>query len=447
MTSKNNKRGVEIESVCKGSIAEKVGLHCKDRIISINGHEIRDEIDLIFYGSEPFLEVLIKRKDEFIKINIKNEKQSDLGIILKPFKIKTCKNRCIFCFVTQLPKGLRRSLYIKDEDYRMSFLYGSYITLTNISENDKRRIVQQRLSPLYISVHSTNKEIRNTLLGNPDAPDIMKDIKFFASHKIRMHAQIVLCPGYNDDKELKKTIEDLYKFYPYISSIAVVPVGVTAYRKEKIKTVGRDDAIKAIEIIQKFQTRFKRKHGDGIVYAADELYIKAEQSFPPLSDYGDLPQVENGVGMIPLFMHRAKRLKIPTLFNSRRFVTFTGISFYPYLMKFAERLNSNGINIEVIPIQNTFFGPTVTVTGLLTGRDIISALTGVLKEDDILLIPNVTLREADEMFLDDVSVQDIKDIFGVESIVIEPTPQGLLNAVLKISDQLVLQCNSAAVKI
>jgi putative radical SAM enzyme (TIGR03279 family) len=433
----NNKKGVEIESVIKGSIAERSGLLCNDKIISINGHEVKDEIDLIFYGSEPFIELLIKRKDELMNIHIKNDEQSNLGIILKPFRIKTCRNRCIFCFVTQLPKGLRKTLYIKDEDYRMSFLYGNYITLTNLSENDKKRIVEQRLSPLYISVHSTDKDIRNRLIGNPSAPDIKKEIKFFASHRIRMHVQVVLCPGYNDDKELERTIRDLYKFYPYVASIAIVPVGITAHRRESIKTVDKNDAIKAIEIIQKFQARFKRRHGDNIVYAADELYIKAEKAFPPISDYGDLPQIENGIGMIPLFMHRAKRLKIPALpQNGKRFVTFTGISFYPYLTRFTERLNKNGINIEVIPIENTFFGSTITVTGLLTGRDIISSLSGILKDDDIFLIPDVTLREANDMFLDDVSVQDINDIFGVESMVIEPTPEGLLSAILKVSGTL-----------
>lgn len=427
----NNKKGVEIESIEKGSIAEKAGLFPKDRLISINGHGISDEIDLFFYGSEGNLEVIIKRKEEFKKIDIFSD-GTDLGIRLKPFRIKSCKNKCIFCFVSQLPKGLRRSLYLKDEDYRMSFLYGNYITLTNLSESDKKRIVEQRLSPLYISVHSTNKDIRNRLLGNPSAPDILKEIKFLASHKIKMHTQIVLCPGFNDGEELEKTIRELYRFYPYVSSVAVVPVGITAFRKEKIKHIGKDEAVRTLEIIQKYQMRFRRKHGDAFVYAADEFFIKAEMPFPSIDIYGEFPQIENGVGMVPLFMHRARRLKIPEVsINGIRFVTFTGLSFYSYLFRFIERLRKNSINIEIIPVENTFFGPTITVTGLLTGRDIIKSLTGLIKSGDILLIPDIVLREFEDVFLDDLTVQDINDFFGIKSIVIESTPEGLLKAILK----------------
>lgn len=425
------KKGVEIEFVEKGSIAERAGLYPKDRLISINGHEIRDEIDLFFYGSESNLEVVIKRNEELRRINIVSN-GTNLGIKLKPFRIKSCRNKCIFCFVSQLPKGLRRSLYLKDEDYRMSFLYGNYITITNLSESDKKRIVEQRLSPLYISVHSTNRDIRNRLLGNPSASDVLKEIKFFASHRIKMHAQIVLCPGFNDGKELENTIKDLYRFYPYVSSIAVVPVGITAFRKEKIKEVSREDALKTLDIVHKFQMRYRRKHGDAFVYAADEFYIKVEMPFPSIDIYGDFPQIENGVGMVPLFMHRAKRLKIPNMaWEGHRFVTFTGLSFYPYLFKFIERLKKNGINIEVIPVENTFFGSTITVTGLLTGRDIIRVLTGIIKSGDILLIPDIVLREFDDVFLDDLTVQDINDFFGIHSIVIDPTPEGLLKAIMK----------------
>jgi putative radical SAM enzyme (TIGR03279 family) len=430
----NNRKGVEIESIEKGSIAEKAGLIPKDRLISINGHEIRDEIDLFFYGSEPKLEVVVKRKEEIKKVDIVSN-GSNLGIILKPFRIRSCRNKCIFCFVSQLPKGLRRSLYLKDEDYRMSFLYGNYITLTNLSETDKKRIIEQRLSPLYISVHSTNKNVRNRLLGNQSASDILKDIKFFASHKIKMHTQIVLCPGINDGKELEKTIRELYRFYPYVSSIAVVPVGITAFNKEKIKQVDKDDALRTLEIVQKFQMRFKRKHGDAFVHAADEFFIKAEMPFPSIDIYGEFPQIENGVGMVPLFLHRARRLRIPEVSSDgRRFIAFTGLSFYPYISKFIERLKKNGINIEIIPVENNFFGSSITVTGLLTGRDVIKTLTGFIKNNDILLIPDVVLREFDNVFLDDVTVQDINDFFGINSIVIEPTPDGLLKAILKEVD-------------
>lgn len=427
-----NSSGVEIEEIQKGSLAKKAGLRAGDRLVAINGYKIRDEIDLLFYGNEPKVNLLIQRNKEKMTVAIQMDEAgcSGLGIVLKPFKIKICRNNCIFCFVAQLPRGLRKPLYIKDEDYRMSFLYGNYITMTNLSDADKKRIVEQRLSPLYISVHSTNTEIRNKLIGNPYASDIMKEIKFLASHKIRMHTQIVLCPGYNDGKDLEKTITDLYKYYPYVASMAVVPVGITAHRKKALRSVEKDDAVKAIGTIQKLQTRFKRKHGDNIVYAADELYIKAEMQFPPLEHYGELPQIENGVGMVSLFLHQAKRIKVPHISKKKMFITFTGISFYSYLSGFIDRLIKAGIGIEAIPVENTFFGQSVTVTGLLTGRDVIKSLSGIVKKDDVLLIPDVVMREGDEVFLDDVSKQDIEDVLGVKAIVIESTPRGLVDAIM-----------------
>lgn len=436
-----NNCGIEIEEIQKGSIAEKSGLRTGDRLVAINGHAVRDDIDLMFYGNEPRLKLLIKRdgKRQLIDVDISSlqpsalSPQPSLGIVLKPFKVKTCRNNCIFCFVAQLPRGLRRPLYVKDEDYRMSFLYGNYITMTNLSDADKKRIVEQRLSPLYISVHSTNTEIRNKLIGNPNAADILKEIKFLASNKIRMHTQTVLCPNYNDGKNLEKTITDLYKFYPYVSSIAVVPVGITAHRKKVIKPVEKDDAVNAIDTVQKLQSRFKRKHGDNIVYAADELYIKAGMPFPPLEHYGELPQIENGVGMVPLFLNQSRKIKAPRISKERMFVTFTGVSFYPYLSKFIDKLIREGIGIEAMPVENAFFGKGVTVTGLLTGRDVIKSLSGIVKKDDVLLIPDVVMREGDEVFLDDVSRQDIEDVLGVKAVVIESTPRGLVDAISELS--------------
>ncbi len=425
--------GVEIEQISKGSIAERAGLRPHDYLVSINGHEVRDAIDLMFYGAEPDLKLQVKRGKEKITASIDagNVSAPGLGIVLKPFKIKTCRNNCIFCFVLQLPRGLRRPLYVKDEDYRMSFLYGNYITMTNLSDADKKRIVKQRLGPLYISVHSTNSEIRNKMIGNEGAADILKEIKFLASNKIRMHAQIVLCPGYNDGKNLEKTITDLYRYYPYVMSVAVVPVGLTAHRKKAIRPVEKEDAVKAVETIHKFQSRFKRKHGDNIVYAADELYIKAEMPFPPLQQYGDLPQMENGVGMVPSFLHQSKKVKIPEAAKKNRFITFTGISFYPHLSKFIDRLVKSGIDIEVAAVENTFFGKSVTVTGLLTGRDVMKTLSGVAGKDGILLIPDVVMRDGDEVFLDDVSRQDVEDILGVKTVIIESTPKGIVEAIAK----------------
>lgn len=428
-----NSSGVEIEEVFKGGLAATAGLLPGDRIISVNGEKIGDDIDLMFHCNDTELNLLVERSGKVMTFEAEagGEAASGLGMVLKPFRIKTCRNKCVFCFVSQLPKGLRRTLYVKDEDYRMSFLYGNYITLTNLSASDKKRIVEQKLSPLYISVHSTDPEVRKEMLGNRGAADIMQELRFFAENRIRMHTQIVLCPGYNDGKNLVSTIRDLYRFHPYIMSIAVVPVGLTEHRKRPMKAFDGEDALKALEMIGKFQGRFKRKHGEHLVFGADELYIKAGAQFPPLEQYDDLPQIENGVGMIPLFNRQAGKVKIPHApeGGGKRYFTFTGVSFYPYLAKFIERFVRAGYNIKALPVENDFFGKSVTVTGLLTGKDVIRTLSGVVRKVDVVLIPDVVMREGDEIFLDDVSRRDLEKSLGVKAVIIPADPKGLVDAV------------------
>ena len=423
----NNK--LEIEAVDTGSPAAKAGLKGGDVLLSINSCPLHDVIDFMFNKGTDELEIEFMRNAAVNKTFITLEDDSDLGITVKPFKVKTCRNNCIFCFVKQLPKGLRKSLYIKDEDYRLSFLYGNYMTLSNISNEDRKRILEQRLSPLYISVHSTNRALRNKMLGNPKAQDIMKELKFFSSNKIRMHIQIVLCPGFNDGKELQNTIRDIYKFYPYVSSIAVVPVGLTRHRKLQLQPVTKNVALESIKIVESFQKRFRKKHGESIVYCADEMYIKAEKSFPPLKEYGNLSQIENGVGMVPLFINQAKKARIPkTISGKKNFITFTGISFFPYLTKFINRFSENeNFNITLVPIKNEFFGESVTVTGLLTGRDIIKALHDNADAYDILIVPEVVLKEGDNVFLDNVSLKEIEDATGLKTVVTDGTPQGFID--------------------
>jgi len=429
-----NKCGIEIDTIAKGSLSEAAGLLPGDLLLSVNGNRLNDSIDFMFHRNEPELNLAVMRRGKKIPVKVTQNEAETLGIMVKPFRMKRCTNNCIFCFVAQLPKGLRKSLYIKDEDYRMSFLYGNYITLTNLSAQDKKRIAEQRLSPLYISIHSTNKAVRNMMLGNQRACDVLKELKFFKENKIRMHVQIVLCPGCNDDRELQKTIRDLYGFYPYVSSIAVVPVGLTMHRKQMLKPIVKEDAIKAIEIIDSFQKRFKKKHGVSVVYGADELYIKGGVNFPALSEYGELPQIENGVGLVPLFISQAKKVSNQSMTHGlsalssqkKKFITFTGMSFYPYLKKFTDRLEKEGISIDVMPVENSFFGKSVTVTGLLTGRDIIKALSDKTDGCDCLLIPDIVLREGEGMLLDDTTKEDIENALGIKAMVIESTPEGLI---------------------
>lgn len=432
-----NSSGVTVEDVASGSFSDKAGFKKDDRIISLNGNRIRDVIDLMVHYNEQSSHFLISRGKKNITLTIQpqSEKLGSLGMSFKPFKIMTCQNNCIFCFVLQLPKGLRSSLYLKDEDYRMSFLYGNYITCTNLSEEDKKRIIAQRLSPLYISVHCTDANVRNKMLGNPVAGDILKDISFFAKNKIQMHTQIVLCPGFNDGVLLTKTISDLLRFYPHVSSIAVVPVGLTSHRKKKIKSVEKNDARNAVEIISKFHGRLRKKYGESVVYGSDELYIKSEIPFPPFEFYDDFPQIENGVGMVPTFLRQTKKigLKNWAIDSKSRFITFTGTSFYPYLSSFSGMLRKSGININVIEIENSFFGNSVTVTGLLTGRDIIKSLSYIIEKNDILLVPDIVVKEGENVLLDDVYVHDIEEALGVKTFLIESTAEGLLNAIKKIS--------------
>lgn len=419
------------------SPANRAGLLSGDAIISINDNTVNDEIDVTFYSQTDILNLIIKRKGKILEKIIEKEEFEQLGFTLKPFKIRQCKNRCLFCFVTQLPKGLRKTLYIKDEDLRLSFQYGSYLTLSNLTEEDKKRIVTQRLSPLYISVHSTNDDIRRLLLRNNNAAPIIKEIQFLVKNKIRLHTQIVLCPQYNDDDDLEKTINDLYKFYPYVNTIAVIPVGLTSLGNKKIRAVTKQDALDTLSIIEKAQKKFSKKHGDFIVYGADELYIKAETDFPHIRDYGELHQIENGVGLVPQFIEKARRFRRQLPQSNKNIVTITGLSFYPYLNKFTNRLKEKyKINITVIPIENLFFGASITVTGLLSGRDILRTLMGRIHKDDVLLIPDITLRNGKDIFLDDISFDFIGETLNVKTIKVSSNFEGLIQALTNLNANL-----------
>jgi len=425
-------RGVRIECIKPQSSAQRAGLKEGDIILSINRHSIKDILDLMYYSDENVLKVTVLRENK--KHNYIIEKYYEpLGIEVEPFRIKRCRNKCLFCFVEQLPKGLRKSLYVKDEDYRASFLYGNYITLTNLKNEDYNRIKKLFLSPLYISVHATDTEVRNQLLGNYEAPPILIELKKLAKNKIRMHTQIVLCPGINDGDVLEKTILDLYKFYPYVSSIAVVPVGLTKYHKNNLKPVTKSKAEEVINLVEAFQKRFKKKHGIAIVYLADEFYIKAQKNFPQSSIYDDFPQIENGVGMVPLFIKEAKKINIPQFKIKKRLVAFTGESFFPYLKQFIEKLQKKDIPIDLIPIKNNLFGESVTVTGLLAGEDIIKGLASNVEKDDIVLIPDVIMKDTDNRFLDDLTPSDIEKILQVKTVKIGTQPSDLLEFISTIT--------------
>jgi putative radical SAM enzyme (TIGR03279 family) len=418
-----------ISNITEGTTAHNIGLEKGDILLSINGNPVRDVIDYMYYFRDDIINLKIQRSQKTHTFKLKKKERSPFGIELKPFRTRTCRNKCIFCFVDQLPRGMRKSLYLKDDDYRMSFLFGNYITLTNISAKEKKRIFAQNLSPLYVSVHTTNNDLRRKMLGNPRATNILKEILELTANKIRLHVQIVVCPELNDGEELSRTIKDLQKYYPYIASIAVVPVGLTKYKKINTRPVEKDDAIKIIETVKKLRQRFKKRHGDPVVHLADELYLKAECPLPPIKEYGDLPQIENGVGLIPVFLHCSKKVKLPKKIEPLKLAVFTGTSFMPYLEEFAGKLNSiEGLSLDVFKVENRFFGPSVTVAGLLTGKDILKTIVGKTKAD-CLLVPNIALRDGSDMFLDNVTLKDMEESLGMKVKVIESTPEGILKEI------------------
>jgi putative radical SAM enzyme (TIGR03279 family) len=408
---------LEIMNVLPGSTAAQLGLQAGDSIVSINGEEIHDAIDFQFFAADERLCLVVQKRDGRTKrLTVGKEPDDNLGLDLSPLRIKRCRNKCIFCFVDQMPAGCRKSLYIKDDDFRASFLYGNYITLGALSESDWTRIFRQRLSPLYISVHATERDLRAFILNNKKSPDIMSSLKRLAAGGIRMHTQIVLSPGINDGPHLLKTVEDLAGLFPAVSSIAVVPVGLTAFRKGlfPLKPFTKREARIVIEDIKSLGARYKKQFGMRLVFASDEFYVKAGEPVPPASFYEDFPQRENGVGMVAEFLREVSRTRLPSKLAPVRVTLVTGVSFSGILRKIAGRLNKiEGVSLQQITVRNRFFGPSVTVAGLLTGGDILQALRGK-KLGDMVLIPENALKDEDDVFLDGMHLDQLKEMLMVD---------------------------------
>jgi len=407
---------LKIAEVLPESTAARRGLAPGDRLVSINGNEVRDSIDYQFLASDEQLSLKVLRRDGTSRsLRIFKDPDDTLGIGFEPFTIRQCRNKCIFCFVDQMPKGCRRSLYVRDDDFRASFLYGNYITLTNLREEDWERIFTQRLSPLYISVHTTEPVLRTAIMRGRSSPDILACMERLAAGGIRMHTQIVLCPGVNDGRHLARTIEDLAALYPAVQSIAVVPVGLTGHRQGlfRLRTFRKIEARRVIEAVHRCAAHFKRKYGTRLVFPSDELYIKAGVDIPSLSSYEDLPQIENGVGMVAQFLADAKRTRIPSKVPPKDITVITGVSFGPILKAVLARLKGvRGASVRLITATNSLFGPSVTVSGLLAGRDILKAIKGK-RLGSLLLIPATTLKENEGLFLDDMKLSEVEAAAGV----------------------------------
>jgi len=445
------RQGLPITQVKAGSIAEELNISPGDRLVSINGRAIKDLLDYRFFeGEETLLIEVSKANGEVWEVDIEKDLDEDLGIEPEEMKIRQCPNKCLFCFVDQMPEGQRGALYIRDEDYRFSFLFGNYITLTNLTRRDKARIFEQKMSPLYISVHTTDPALRRQLLENPRARNILEEIEEMAEHKIVMHTQIVLCPDLNDGDYLTRSVKDLAERYPSVESLAIVPVGLTRHRKglPEVTEVDASYARALLSKVQSWQAQFQSSLGVPFVFAADEWFVIGDVPFPPLTAYGELQQLENGVGMLPLFLeqfgqsdlfsseslpHHAGELEDSPA-ESLQFLIATSTSFAPYLASCLEKIQLSGVVLTVITVVNQFFGDSVTVAGLLTAGDIIQAIQledGFRRapgSNPILLIPSVSLDEEKAHFLDGRTLVDIESALDIPTHIVPSDAPGFLAA-------------------
>ena len=415
--------GVAVDSVEDGSIAQEVGIEPGDRLLSIDRREVEDALDYRYLSSLVDRELSLKvakKSGELWDIEIEKEEDEDLGLELEPIQTRICKNNCIFCFVHQLPRGkqVRRTLRVKDEDFRLSFLFGHYLTLTNLSEKDYQRIFEQRLSPLYVSVHATEPGLRQYLLQNRRPDDLLGNIRRLIAGGIRLHTQIVLMPGINDGAHLERSIRDLLSFHPQVMTLSIVPVGLTNHRRglPRLTPVDADYARKTISHVSAIQERIRESHPTPFCFLGDEFYIMASQAIPPRTHYGDFPLVENGVGMVRTFLdefHREMENRWEPAVAPIRGTVATGRIFHPILRDCVERMNRVlGTELRCELVDNRYFGGGITVAGLLTGSDIFASLSGRV-HGDFVVIPSESMTGEEGLFLDDWVRADLEERLGV----------------------------------
>ncbi|MEJ2470226.1 MAG: DUF512 domain-containing protein [Desulfuromonadales bacterium] len=429
---------LEILDIMPGGIADQLGLQAGDRLLQINDHPVDDLVDYLVAEKEENLRIDVERIDGALwELDIDHDSEEPLGLILPHPEPRQCGNNCIFCFVHQLPRGMRRSLYVKDEDYRYSYLYGAYVTLTNLTDHDLQRILRQHLSPLYVSVHAIDQELREILLGR-SAPELMPLLKTLVDGGIVLHTQVVVCPGINDGVNLEATLDALLDLAPGVRSLAIVPVGLTGHRQglPDLRTHSSVEAAELVRWVEEKQRTIRPRLGTRFLFAADELYLRAGLAFPPLDDYEDLPQIENGVGLVPTFraaatavLDQAGPLICPPVSLA------TGVSAAGEVRWFIDQLAAKcGLDLRVHVVDNRFFGGQVTVAGLLTGRDLIEQLTAVTL-GRVLLIPDVMLREGEDVFLDGLRVAELGEHLQVEVEVVPADPWGIWDMLETLHDE------------
>ncbi len=418
----------KVKDVRIDSPSYKAGILPGDELISIDNKSINDILDYAYHSINEKMTVKLKRNDRIFDVKVTNIEENDIGISFEDELFdgcRLCANNCIFCFLKQMPKGMRSSLYVRDDDFRLSFVHGNYITLTNLTDADMDRIISQRMGPLFISVHTTDPELRTKMLNNKNAAKIMHQLKAFAEARISMHTQIVLCSGINDGINLEKSINDLAALYPWVESIAVVPVGLTKYRDNLpyIDQFTKEQAACVVESISSWQKSFKKKFDSRLVYASDEFYLRADMKFPSKLTYEGFPQYENGVGISRLFLDElksAERILNRKKLEFKKYVLVTGMLAKDIIQQLADLINNSGKSLaRVMAVKNDFFGESVTVAGLVTGCDIIKRASDTFT-DEVIVIPKIMLNK--NRFLDDITVENLQSEINRDVITASSSP-------------------------
>lgn len=430
-----------VKSLMPGGIGEELGIELGDKLLAINGNEIQDVFDYYYYEESEQLLLLIEKPDgEEWELEIEKDEDESLGIEFDQSlmdEYRSCRNKCMFCFIDQMPKGMRETLYFKDDDSRLSFLQGNYITLTNMSDHDVERIVKYRLEPINISFQTTNPELRCKMLHNRFAGEALKKVDILYRGQIEMNGQIVLCKGVNDGEELERTIRDLTGYLPYLKSVSIVPVGLTKYRDGlyPLEPFTKEDAREVLSVIHRWQEKIYQEHGIHMIHAGDEWYVLAEEEVPEEERYDGYLQLENGVGMMRLLFNEVQEaLSAVTGDGRQREISLaTGRLMYPYIGKILEEIRKKFPNIttHLYAIRNDFFGERITVSGLITGQD----LTGQLKGQPLgerLLLPCNMLKIGEPVFLDDFTLEEVENSLQVKTDIVKSSGQDLLDAVIGV---------------
>ena len=427
-----------ITGVIPGSIADEMAIEAGDILLLINGQEIQDIIDYQFYSQDDFIVVEIKKTNgELWSLEIDKDWDEELGLLFDDVifdKMRVCQNRCLFCFVDQLPPGMRKTLYIKDDDYRYSFLYGNFISLTNLKEKDWRKIIDMHLSPLYVSVHCMDPELRVKILGSKRAASIREDLKRLLDAGIEIHTQIVLCPGINDGEILKQSIKELSSYYPTVQSVGIVPVGLTGHRLKlpRLQVVTPEQSRNLIAMVNNYQAEYRNRFKKGFVYLADEFFIKAGVNFPGAEYYDDYCQIENGIGLARIFLDQFAEMEksLPEQVQKREVFIITGVSATVVLDPVVQRLNRiKGLTVHLVPVENHYFGGNVSVTGLLTGKDILQVMENKYQGKEVI-IPEIIFKQGDDILLDNISLEELRQRSGAQIHTVDGSARSLVETVL-----------------